>query len=66
MTRSIPVPRPRCEAVTGWRHLDSGASEPVRCHQTRGLGWINGHPFCPAAGHRDLVLAQVKRGYVPA
>jgi hypothetical protein len=58
--------RPRCEAVTGWRHLDSGASEPVRCRQHVGLAYINGHPFCPAAGHRERVLGQAKRGYVPA
>lgn len=52
--------KPRCEAYTGRRYLDSGQQEPIRCHQQVGLRVLSdyhGEPryFCAAPGHHGNV-----------
>lgn len=58
---------PRCEAVE-W-HTDRDGFRYVRCHQTRGLRYLDDeygqrHAYCPV--HRRRVGIQAARGWVPA
>ncbi len=59
---------PRCEA-TFWPATTAGFRER-RCHQTRGLRYVEvdgqRHAYCGAPHHKARVESQAARGWVPA